>query len=134
MNYASRRSDTDEMRRETAKAACPHAAEIKLATLCRLRQANAGTHACHAISTSAPGVSTVWGMRGTWSLSARSCSTCIRDRHARLFEVCDTMQSFMNQGSQKDVMNFVSDCLDCDVQLVGGGQQMRPEEEEGTDP
>ena len=36
---------------------------------------NAGTHACHAISASAPGVSTVWGMRGTWSLNARSCST-----------------------------------------------------------
>ena len=45
-----------------------------------------------------------------------------------------TMQSFMNQGSQKDVMNFVSDCLDCDAQLVGGGQQIRPDEEEGTDP
>ena len=44
------------------------------------------------------------------------------------------MQSFMNQGSQKDVMNFVSDCLDCDAQLVGGGQRRRPDEEEGTDP
>ncbi len=32
-------------------------------------------------------------------------------------------------------MNFVSDCLDCDAQLIGGGgQQMRPDEEEGTDP
>ena len=42
------------------------------------------------------------------------------------------MQSLMNQGSQKDV-NFVSDCLVCEAQLVGGGQQRRPEEEEGTD-
>ena len=58
----------------------------------------------------------------------------IRDRYAHLFEGCDTMQSFMNQGSQKDVMNFVSDCLDCDAQLVGGCQQRRPDEEEGTDP
>ena len=31
-------------------------------------------------------------------------------------------------------MNFVSDGLDCDAQLVGGGQQRRPDEEEGTDP
>ena len=57
----------------------------------------------------------------------------IRDRYAHLFQGCDTMQSFMNQGSQKGVMNFVSDCLDCDAQLVGGGQQRRPDEEEGTD-
>ena len=35
----------------------------------------------------------------------------IRDRYALLFEGCDRMQSFMSQGSQKDVMNFVSDCL-----------------------
>ena len=34
----------------------------------------------------------------------------IRDMYAHLFEGCDTMQSFMNQGSQKEVMNFVSDC------------------------
>ena len=39
------------------------------------------------------------------------------------------MRSFMNQGSQKDVVNFVSD-----VPHVGGGQQMRPDEEAGTDP
>ena len=25
-------------------------------------------------------------------------------------------------------------CLDCDAQLVGGGQVRRPDEEEGTDP
>ena len=58
----------------------------------------------------------------------------IRDKYAPMFEGCDTMKSFMNQGSQKDVMNFVSDCLDCDAQLVGGDQQRRPDEEEGTDP
>ncbi len=44
------------------------------------------------------------------------------------------MRSFMNQASQKDVLNFSSDCLDCDAQLVGGDQQMQPDEEEGTDP
>ena len=42
----------------------------------------------------------------------------IRDRYARLFEGCDTMRSFMIQGSQKDVNKFVSDCLDCDAQLA----------------
>ncbi len=58
----------------------------------------------------------------------------IRGRYARLFKGFDTMRSFMNQASQQDVMNFVSDCLDSDAQLVGGDQQMRPHEEEGTDP
>ncbi len=57
----------------------------------------------------------------------------IRDRYAHLFDGFDTMRSFMNQASQKDVMNFISDCLDCDAQLVGGDQQMRPDGEEGTD-
>ncbi len=42
----------------------------------------------------------------------------IRDRYARLFDGFDTMRSFMNQASQKDVMNFISDCLDCNAQLV----------------
>ncbi len=52
-----------------------------------------------------------------------------RDRYARLFDGYDTMRSFVNQASQKDVMNFISDCLDCDAQLVGGDQQMRPDDE-----
>ncbi len=29
-------------------------------------------------------------------------------------------------------MNFISDCLDSDAQLVGGDQQMRPDGEEGS--
>ncbi len=53
--------------------------------------------------------------------------------YARSFDGFDTMRSFMNQASQKDVINFVSDCLDCDAQLVGGDQQMRPDGKEGTD-
>ncbi len=44
----------------------------------------------------------------------------VRDNYARLFDGFDTMQSFVNQASQNDVMNFISDCLDCDAQLVGG--------------
>ncbi len=42
------------------------------------------------------------------------------------------MRSFMiqgNQGFQKDVTSFTSDCLDCNAQLVGGGQYMRTKEE-----
>ena len=41
---------------------------------------------------------------------------------------------FYESRIPEDVMNFVSDCLECDAQLVGGGQQRRPDEEEGTDP
>ena len=66
-----------------------------------------------------------------WSLSARSCST-YRYGYARLFEGFDTMQSSVHQGSQKCVMNFLFDFLDCNAQLVGGGQPMRPDEEEGA--
>lgn len=33
------------------------------------------------------------------------------------------MYCHSNQESQKYVMNFISNCLDCDAQLVGGGQK-----------
>ncbi len=60
----------------------------------------------------------------------------IRDRYAHLFEGCDTMRSFVNQASQKDVMNFVSDYYWTAMRssLAGTNIQMRPDEEEGTDP
>ena len=73
-----------------------------------------------------------------WFLSARSSSTLEIRRYPRLFEGWDAMRSFMNQGYyQKDVMNFVSDGLDRTAMrssLVGRDPQMRPDEEEGTDP
>ena len=43
------------------------------------------------------------------------------------------MRTFINRRSQKDVMKFVSNCLDCNARLGGGGPQMRPDGEEGTD-
>ncbi len=49
----------------------------------------------------------------------------IKDRYARLFDGFDTMRPFMNQTSQQVVMNIISDCLDCDAQLVGGDHTNR---------
>ena len=42
----------------------------------------------------------------------------VRDKFSDLFIGHDTMRSFMNQGCQRDVMHFISECLDCDDELV----------------
>ncbi len=60
----------------------------------------------------------------------------IRDRYARLFDGFDTMRSFVNQASRKDVMNFISECLEC-LRLRCATRWRGPiyaAEEEGTDP
>ncbi len=43
----------------------------------------------------------------------------IRDKFSFLFIRRDTMRSFMNQGCQRELMHFISECLDCDDELVG---------------
>ena len=133
---------TDWFRRTLLQCACPvhelpanprkalQLLRFRLGCCC-LRQANAGSHACHAISACAPGVSTVWGMRSTWSFSARSCSTLEISMH-----VCsrDATQCGLILIKISERRIFRLHCLDCNAQLVGGGQQMRPDEGESTDP
>ena len=82
-------------------------------------QANAGlahaTQSAHLYQVSAR---FVWGTRSTCLFFECTKLQHIRDRYARLFEGFDTMRfmmQLMNQGSQKDVMKFVSECLDCDL-------------------
>ena len=42
----------------------------------------------------------------------------VRDKFSFLFIGHDTMRSFMNQGCQRDVMHFISECPDCVDELM----------------
>ena len=43
----------------------------------------------------------------------------IRDEYPALFAGHHTMRSFMNQADQRNIIHFISECLDCSNDMVG---------------